>query len=423
MTLWTNSNARKDFLRHDIEAMADEGSEVFIASAFFTESDVVERYAAKKCTVRIVVRLGYPTSPKALERLLRFKGVQARFYPSRRFHPKLYIFGRKCALVGSANLTQAALLSNQEVVVSIDGSDERFDDLQATFSMYWRDGEALTEEAIEKYRLIYNAHKAIVVMEEEMAQAVEKVFGNAAPSTIQMVGQPKRTDEDLFLSSYRRIYQECSHAFSLVREVYESVGRRKFDEATIPLRIEIDSFISFIRHKYTTADSWQDTELGFTDVRRSELRAMIEAWHGIHWPHFENVIVPINYPVMMKAFASPETIHACDDDELFEALCTAHAFHDRLRFYKGGISGLRAAFFDENRDQPIRERLSYLMFGKGDAVSRMSRLIHDPAYKLNAVGRACVQEFIGWKNVEELPIINGRTTRVLRFLGFDVAQC
>jgi GNAT superfamily N-acetyltransferase len=403
--------------------MAEEGSEVFIASAFFTESEVVERYAAQKCTVRIVVRLGYPTSPNALARLLRFKGIQARYYPSHRFHPKLYIFGQKCALVGSANLTKAALFSNQEVVVSVDGSDERFNDLQATFSMYWRDAETLTEEAIEKYRLIYNAHKAIAVKEDEMAQAVEQAFGNAAPSTIELVGQPRRTDEDLFLSSYRRIYQECTHAFSKVREVYEVVGRRKFDEATIPLRIEIDSFISFIRDRYTTADSWQDTELGFTDARRSELSRMVEEWLRTPWVHFENTIVFHNYPAMMKAFASPETIRACDDDQLFGALCTAHAFHDRLRFYKDGIPGLRTAFFEENQDLPIRERLSYLMFGRGDPVSRMSRLIHDPAFKLNGLGRACVQELIGWKNAEELPIINGRTTRVLRFLGFDVAQC
>jgi len=36
--------------------------------------------------------------------------------------------------------------------------------------------------------------------------------------------------------------------------------------------------------------------------------------------------------------------------------------------------------------------------------------------------RTNVQELIGWCNGEELPILNGRTTKVLRFFGSIVTQ-
>ena len=69
----------------------------------------------------------------------------------------------------------------------------------------------------------------------------------------------------------------------------------------------------------------------------------------------------------------------------------------------------------------IRESLSYLVFGDGDAIERMANLIFHPDYKLEQFGQANVQELVGWCS-EEYPVINGRTTKILRFFGFDVRQ-
>lgn len=52
----------------------------------------------------------------------------------------------------------------------------------------------------------------------------------------------------------------------------------------------------------------------------------------------------------------------------------------------------------------------------------MCNLIYDSDYELAEFGSANVQEMVGWVNREELPVVNGRTTKVLRFYGFDVRQ-
>ena len=66
--------------------------------------------------------------------------------------------------------------------------------------------------------------------------------------------------------------------------------------------------------------------------------------------------------------------------------------------------------------------LSYLAFGKGHIEERMANVIFDPDYKLDLFDRADVQELIGWCSKEGLPIINSRTTKILRFFGSDVPQ-
>ena len=52
----------------------------------------------------------------------------------------------------------------------------------------------------------------------------------------------------------------------------------------------------------------------------------------------------------------------------------------------------------------------------------MADLIFSGDYKLNEFGQANVQELVRWVSEDDLPVINGRTTKVLRYFGFEVHQ-
>ena len=158
--LYTNRNSLSDFVKNGILSAIQGGTDVYIAVAFFTESDVVQEIIKAGCHVRMIVRLGFPTSPLAIKKLMNSNDVEIRFYTDRSFHPKLYIFGDKLALVGSANLTTSAILTNQEVVVSVKSEDERFSELAALFSGYWEEASVLTKDEINKYESIYSKHKS-----------------------------------------------------------------------------------------------------------------------------------------------------------------------------------------------------------------------------------------------------------------------
>jgi len=77
---------------------------------------------------------------------------------------------------------------------------------------------------------------------------------------------------------------------------------------------------------------------------------------------------------------------------------------------------------ESNSSEKIRSSLAYLVHGPGDLIERMANLIYSSEYKLEQFGPANVQELAGWMNMEDLPVINGRTTKVLRYFGFDVRQ-
>jgi hypothetical protein len=80
-----------------------------------------------------------------------------------------------------------------------------------------------------------------------------------------------------------------------------------------------------------------------------------------------------------------------------------------------------ACFYENLAVEP--SSLGYLLYGPARSEERIANLIYSPAYKLNEFGTANVQELVGWWNREELPVINGRITKVLRWLGFDIADC
>lgn len=211
-------------------------------------------------------------------------------------------------------------------------------------------------------------------------------------------------------------------AFNTIRQVYEKVGKRKISESKIPLRLEIDSFISFVRDKHAKKESWKKTPIISGATQNYKIRELIEEWNQTPWPYFEETIVNETYPRLKTIFTSENSISLANADEILQALCTLHSFHDRLRFYHGGLDTLKIEFLGKNDINKIKKSLTYLIYGDTDIIERMANLIFNHKYKLNVFGQANVQELIGWQNKEELPVINGRTTKILRYFGFDVRQ-
>lgn len=420
MDLYTNRSSKKDFIKDGIIKSVEDGMDLFIASAFFTESEVVDELLARGCHLRIVVRLGFPTSPAALERLINHNNVEARFFTSNSFHPKLYIFGDKTILLGSANLTRAAILSNQEVMVELDSEDHRFTELQELFADYWDEAEVLTNDAIKNYRSIYHKFSQANKLLSEMENAVTDKIGDINFSNIYR-GNKKATSKSIFLDTYQKSYQEAVTAFRRIEDIYKNYDR-KVEAGLIPLRLEIDSFFSFIRDFHATQDTWKHQPIGWNEQQKYRTKILIDEWMTTKWEHFEDQIVPINYPLIKQVLGSKESIKAATMNSIVDALCVLHSFHDRFRFYKGGLGTLKSSFIEYNEEKKVKNTLSYLLYGSGDTVMRMADCIYDREYKLNHFGKSNVQELIGWISKEELPVINGRTTKVLRYLGNQIRQ-
>lgn len=419
--IFTNRNGLKDFVNNGLRKAGLSVTEVYMAVAFVTEADFVRDLVNRSVRVRMVVRLGFPTSPKVLRTLYGLPGVEIRFFTGDSFHPKLFIFGNKEALLGSANLTRSALTVNQEIMVSVSSNDARFDELAALFSAYWEEAAVLSLPVIDAYETSFNKVSRSMTAVERLEEEIGEAVGHHVFSNIER-GIPKKSKETVFLESYRKTYQESVSAFEAIRKVYEELGLRKADSEAIPLRLEIDSFFSFVRDVHATHESWQETPIGWTDERKALLIRHIKEWLETKREHFEHQIVHVNYPSICRTFASPEAIASASMEDIVDTLVVLHSFHDRLRFFSGGLDALKLGFAQSNEIGKVRGSLSYLLFGGGEVVKRMADLIFDPEYKLNEFGTANVQELVGWINEQDLPVVNGRTTKVLRYYGFKVRQ-
>lgn len=241
------------------------------------------------------------------------------------------------------------------------------------------------------------------------------------PSNITR-GSVTVSKKSLFISSFRRTYQEGVTAFNIVRNAYAAFGYRKADPVVVPLRIEIDSFISFVRQKIAAGEAWSAGPLRTPAEQAPFITDLIKQWSNTSWPYFEQTVVSETYPRLKDVFGSRANLMAANDSDLFDALATLHSFHDRFRFFEGGLSTWKREFPTFNDPVRTRETLAYLIYGPGDIVERMANAIFDPQYKLREFGRANVQELIGWLSREDLPVINSRTTKILRYFGSNVRQ-
>lgn len=419
MNLYTNNKSRGDFFLNMFSEHARTPCQVSIAVAFLTDAEPILELARRGCRVRLIVRLGYPTSPAALRKLIGKEGIQVRYINNHSFHPKLYVFEDRCAIVGSANLTQSALTSNQEVGVAIATDDPRYEELVWLFSEYWAQVRVLDDsDALRSYERLYGkyatARRDLDRFEKETAEIADTRIDNIER------GSRKADARDVYLEGYRATYQEFLDAFRTVEKVYAATGVRKVAEKVFPLRLEIDSFLSWVRDTHTRGDSYLQAPILHGSDLEGRIQATIAEWLPAYYRWFEEEMVPVRYPRILRILGSKASIERATYDEIIEALSCENSFYDRLRFFPGGHDSHVQAFMEMNPLPKVKSTLAFLLYGKEDAVSRMGRCIFDPEYKLHHFGRSAVQELLGWINAENLPICNSRTLKSLRWLGFNV---
>ena len=124
-----------------------------------------------------------------------------------------------------------------------------------------------------------------------------------------------------------------------------------------------------------------------------------------------------------RTFGSRSAIQDASKEDLTEGFMSIHAFHDRLRFVKGGADKLPNVFWDANNNDvaKVKKTLVFLLYGDtGDFTRRVHDVLYDPTRKLTHFGRFCTLELYGTIKPDECPPLNGRIAKTLRYLGFDV---
>lgn len=100
--------------------------------------------------------------PNIFKELLMFNNIEVRIFENEQigFHPKGYIFKNNNnykIIIGSSNLTQSALATNQEwnIMIDANSSHNLVDEITHEFKTQWKHSISLTKEWIEAYEKTY----------------------------------------------------------------------------------------------------------------------------------------------------------------------------------------------------------------------------------------------------------------------------
>jgi phosphatidylserine/phosphatidylglycerophosphate/cardiolipin synthase-like enzyme len=114
------------------------------------------------------------------------------------------------AFVGSSNLTDPGLISNQEINIAIDDENPAFEILEEIFSEYWEQATPLTRDVLEKYVTITSTVSSEIDKLNRQAQKeIETRIGKVEFSNIKRGNNDKQAKSKLISDTLLKRYQMC----------------------------------------------------------------------------------------------------------------------------------------------------------------------------------------------------------------------
>lgn len=411
MELYTNSNAKSDFLRIALEKNIKENEDIYIATAFFNYSDFIKKAVEKNCNIKFIVRISLATSMQRLKEISQMPNVNIRFFTSDKFHPKLYIFGNSIAFIGSSNLTQSGLTSNQEINISIESENPIFDDLKSLFYEYWEQAEVLDNNYIQKFIGIEEKYYDIDNKENnyksDIKEIKECVFNN-----ITIIGKKKRNKEDTFISDFKKKYQVFLSNYRKLENIYNSFGKRKNN--SLLLKIEIDQFLSWIREKEAKGNTFKISKLSDNEIKE-RVNKLFKSFCNDEYISKEYIE---NYNFCIDNL-SQSKIDNISKDDLYKSLSFINAFRTSERYLGGDTNMRKEKFFENSNIDKIKKTIKYLLYDtKEEYEIRMAKCIYDNNLRIELFSESCIKELFGIINNENIPPCNDRVLKSMQYLGF-----
>ncbi|GAB5390150.1 MAG: hypothetical protein Alpg2KO_31180 [Alphaproteobacteria bacterium] len=418
MTIYTNQPGRAgDYVVNFFRTLNEPLDEAFLAAPFFTSCEAIHvlQKVPRRCSkIYLLVRLCEATCPEALSSALEDEDVLVRFYNSQLFHAKLYICGSK-ALVGSANLTDAGLKRNREIAVVIDkhSASSDFDECLGLFAELWDSASVLTEQDVSAFRQ----------WRESISRSAEQVEGiePVAPPNAK-AAEPLSADR-VFGEDFKREYVESLlPAYKRVRTVYRNLlPNRHPDWQDVDEDFELDRFLYHLCDGVSEAKAIKRPILHGQRLQ-SEIEGAVREWSTTQdTKQYEMELQRAhNLQNLATLLRDKEAMGQIPIEDLVDSLGGCAAFYEMLRFTEGGYAAHKREFVQQNGEKQIRKSLEHLLCGAENYSNRICDLIFNPDYKLKKFGIACTLELFGWVNSEDVPPMNNRARRGLRYLGFEV---
>jgi hypothetical protein len=429
----------------DRDGLATE--RVYAAVAYATEENLLFDWCLKN---RIPLRFwgrfdeGIPVSIRILKRFLDEKSPNYSCRLVRQFHPKVIWWRGFGAYIGSANLSQSAWWKNFEAGVFLrenelvaSGQDI---ELEQFFREIDRRASLLTDELFELIQRrsldLENLRKrdsrdAAMFLATDYVQPWEglgRISGKKASD--------KQRDDFL---------REWNGTLQILRDIGANVSKPENRPTWVrpgaPIGTQADQFLHAHYYQRTFDGRRADYERYFQRAQSNPGKAVEEAiewWRALETPPNNEDRTLNEWAPYLREMLAANHLSKISEDDFVQIFSRIHATIEYARRVPNKVVGLedgrpytmaekidalaRHIYRQPNAGPPPLETLRYVLYeGPDDELpNRMWNALSDSALRIDNFGVSALGELIGWALPNRFPPRNGRTSKALRSLGYDV---
>lgn len=380
-----------------------------------------------------------PVAVTLLKRLLRHHkdNIFCNLVPDC-LHSKVIWWKGYGAYIGSANLTDRAWVSNIEAGVFLSDADLQKDGMQIELANFFdnlKDTEQvfpLTEEIIRELEKIDAARKGIHDKGKEL---------RTVPIWEGPLFYGKKKTADRRKEEFRREWQETlTHLRSIGEQLADN--RPVWISEDVPIAWQIDQFLHAYYYNKVGESRAKPYEDYFQKNRSNPnlaVSSVLKWWKDTtSAPSNEDVTFYENAPCIRENLSKEKILHL--SEQQFADVCeSTHATRDhviKMDLATLGRPDLKTLSRDEriplyaawllkqrnDKGWSVLQLLDYVLYGgrEDDLWERLYTATREKEYSLPHYGLNSIAELVGWARPEVAPPRNGRTSKALRALGFEV---
>jgi hypothetical protein len=423
---------------------AAETQEVLAAVAYSTEMGLLFDWCWNNhIPLKYFGRLdaGVAVKPSILAAFLARKSASFQCRLVQYHHAKVIWWREYGLYIGSANLTESAWYKNVEAgcfFPESEISDEMAGDIDELFRVLDRNSTPLTDELVA---VMQKRAKQIAAMEPPPDEFWNSPSFNKWSGLVQ-TGKKKATDRrrDTFLKEWHSTFQQLRHIGNLVSK---PENRPSWIAPNAPAGAQGDQFLH--AHYYQrTFDGKRALYADYFEQNRRDpdaaLKEAVQWWRSLpKAPSEEDVMLNTTAPMLRDAF----TLEAVEEMNYlqFREICMGiHSIKDHARRVANKAVGLledgTKYTIPENVDalskriwndksaggNDVKQLVKFILYGGPEAQlpERIWTAVHDPKWKMEGLGISALGELVGWALPDRFPPRNGRTSKALKSLGYDV---
>ncbi len=360
------------------------------------------------------------------------------------FHPKIIWWKGVGAYIGSANLTQAAWFQNYEAGLFLKEEEiidaGFYDDLEDFFDEIHQASQTVTKEIAQQIKEMIA--KGFGPIDYKLENEFNKTCPiPELPSLISITRVPsKDRKRAVFLGEWNQTL-----------EYLRNISDRLALEENMPIWIPKDTPKGVLADQFLHAFYYNKVKVGiYSHVddfyaknkanREAALTDAINWWRTLASDPSDELDHITNWAPEVRRRLENGKVDGISEDDFVEVCRRIHAMLDHASKMDASDFGMKQQLPNMSKKDRIalfgkwlyRQKspnnltaanlINFVLYGgkKSEISERLFAACYDPQYKIPHLGVSMLGEIIGWALPNDFPPRNGRTSKGLKALGYDV---